>query len=148
MGMPEAGACILCDQSGGQLLAAAKQWRIIAADDDQGRAFPGFTRIIWQAHQREMSDLSTTEQGVLMGVVFEVEALMRQHLGPDKINLASLGNHVDHLHWHVIARWRDDSHFPAPIWASPDVSDAPASRHVVDPSALEGYWQALRERFA
>jgi diadenosine tetraphosphate (Ap4A) HIT family hydrolase len=37
---------------------------------------------------------------------------------PDKINLASLGNVVPHLHWHVIPRWRDDSHFPAPIWAT------------------------------
>jgi diadenosine tetraphosphate (Ap4A) HIT family hydrolase len=24
---------------------------------------------------------------------------------------------VPHLHWHVIPRWTDDSHFPAPIWA-------------------------------
>jgi diadenosine tetraphosphate (Ap4A) HIT family hydrolase len=37
---------------------------------------------------------------------------------PDKINLACLGNVVPHLHWHVIPRWRDDSHFPAPIWAA------------------------------
>jgi len=143
--MPEANACVLCNEAGGQLLASSAQWRIIAADDDQGRAFPGFTRIVWQTHQREMSDLSKAEQSVLMTVVFEVEALMRDHLQPDKINLASLGNHVDHLHWHVIARWRDDSHFPAPIWATPG---APTPKHVVEAPVLEKYWQAVREKFA
>jgi diadenosine tetraphosphate (Ap4A) HIT family hydrolase len=37
-------------------------------------------------------------------------------LHPDKINLASFGNVVPHLHWHVIPRFEDDAHFPAPIW--------------------------------
>ena len=42
---------------------------------------------------------------------------MRRVLRPAKINLASLGNVVPHLHWHVIARFADDACFPAPIWA-------------------------------
>ena len=37
-------------------------------------------------------------------------------LSPDKINLASLGNVVPHLHWHVIALARRPP-FPDPIWA-------------------------------
>jgi diadenosine tetraphosphate (Ap4A) HIT family hydrolase len=36
---------------------------------------------------------------------------------PKKINLASLGNMVPHLHWHIIPRYTDDAHFPAPVWA-------------------------------
>ena len=36
---------------------------------------------------------------------------------PTKINLASLGNVVPHVHWHIIPRWTHDSHFPDPIWA-------------------------------
>ena len=35
------------------------------------------------------------------------------------MNLASLGNQTPHLHWHVVPRFRDDRHFPGPIWASP-----------------------------
>jgi diadenosine tetraphosphate (Ap4A) HIT family hydrolase len=46
-----------------------------------------------------------------------VERALRNELQPDKINLASLGNMVPHLHWHVIARFSDDAHFPSPIWA-------------------------------
>ena len=39
-------------------------------------------------------------------------------MAPDKVNLASLGNVVPHLHWHVIPRFADDPHFPNPVWGS------------------------------
>ncbi|MNC89752.1 hypothetical protein D3C83_57330 [compost metagenome] len=63
-----------------------------------------------------------------MRVVFGVEAGLRELLRPDKINLASLGNAVPHLHWHVIPRFRNDPHFPSPIWASAARTPVPASR--------------------
>jgi diadenosine tetraphosphate (Ap4A) HIT family hydrolase len=53
-----------------------------------------------------------------MNVVAGVERGLRIFLAPDKINLASLGNAVPHLHWHVIPRYRDDSHFPEAIWGA------------------------------
>ena len=53
-----------------------------------------------------------------MDAVTVVEQALREHLVPTKINLAALGNMVPHLHWHVIARFAWDSHFPAPVWAS------------------------------
>jgi diadenosine tetraphosphate (Ap4A) HIT family hydrolase len=52
-----------------------------------------------------------------MRVVFACETALRQLYRPDKVNLASLGNVVPHVHWHVIARFVDDAHFPDPIWA-------------------------------
>lgn len=51
-----------------------------------------------------------------MDVVLATERAVRRVVQPDKINLASFGNVVPHLHWHVIPRWRDDSHFPESIW--------------------------------
>jgi len=44
---------------------------------------------------------------------------LRALLQPDKVNLAALGNQVPHLHWHVIPRFADDTHFPDPVWATP-----------------------------
>ena len=51
-----------------------------------------------------------------MTVVFIVEQAIRELFKPDKINLASFGNMVPHVHWHIIPRWQDDRHFPEPIW--------------------------------
>jgi diadenosine tetraphosphate (Ap4A) HIT family hydrolase len=72
--------------------------------------------VIWQAHVKEMTDLSEDDRLRFMEVVFAVESVLREQLAPAKINLASLGNVVPHLHWHVIPRYADDPHFPQPIW--------------------------------
>jgi len=47
-----------------------------------------------------------------------VEAVLRELLAPEKINLASFGNVVPHLHWHVIPRFSDDPHFPNSVWSA------------------------------
>jgi diadenosine tetraphosphate (Ap4A) HIT family hydrolase len=92
------------------------QCRILHAGDPD---YPGFLRVVWNAHVAEMTDLDIRRRQYLMSVVFAAEAVLRELLHPDKINLASLGNLVPHLHWHVIARFADDAHFPDPVWAPP-----------------------------
>lgn len=111
--------CELCHSPGGELLWADDRCRVVRVTGDEGDAFPGFCRVIWQQHVAEMSDLADTDARHLMDIVQAVERILRKQLAPDKINLASLGNLVPHLHWHVIPRWHDDSHFPSPIWAAP-----------------------------
>ncbi|MDO4696717.1 MAG: HIT domain-containing protein [Neisseria sp.] len=91
--------------------------RVIAVHDEDGA--PAFCRVIWREHIAEMTDLHHAERQILMETVFRLEAAMRKVFRPAKINLASLGNVVPHLHWHVIARFTEDSRFPAPIWAPP-----------------------------
>jgi diadenosine tetraphosphate (Ap4A) HIT family hydrolase len=80
--------------------------------------YPGFCRVIWQQHVKEMTDLSADERSQLMVTVFAVEAAIRETMRPDKINLASFGNLTPHLHWHVIPRYGHDKHFPQPIWGA------------------------------
>ena len=58
------------------------------------------------------------EPAISLLVVLAVERALRDTLRPEKINLASLGNQVPHLHWHVIPRFADDAHFPDPVWAA------------------------------
>src|SRR5438067_12967752 len=101
--------CELCDRTGGELLWQGERLRIVHVDEP---GYPGFCRVIWQAHVKEMTDLSEDERMHLMEVVVAVEAVLREQLEPAKINLASLGTAVPRLHWHVIARYPDDRHFP------------------------------------
>jgi diadenosine tetraphosphate (Ap4A) HIT family hydrolase len=79
---------------------------------------PVFYRVIWESHVPEMTDLTREDRQLLMDAVFAVESAIRRVESPTKINLASLGNLTPHVHWHVIARFSDDPHFPAPIWAT------------------------------
>ncbi len=110
--------CELCTGSGGDLLWENDFCRVVRVTDASADAFPGYCRVIVKQHIAEMSDLGAAEARALMAVVLATERALRRVAQPDKINLASLGNVVPHLHWHVIPRWRDDSHFPAPIWAA------------------------------
>ena len=111
MGAP---ACSLCDSDGGVLVYRAGLLRVVRADE---AGFPAFYRVIWNAHAREFSDLHASDRQVCMEGVVAVEQALREQLQPTKINVASLGNMVPHVHWHVIARFDWDSHFPSPVWA-------------------------------
>jgi diadenosine tetraphosphate (Ap4A) HIT family hydrolase len=134
----------LCQEDGGFVLVRQPDWRLVRAADTP--AFPAFYRVIWQAHVAEWTDLNPEQRQRCMAVVEQVEILMREHLRPTKVNLASLGNVVPHLHWHVIARFDWDSHFPAPIWAEGQRPIDEARRAslqtqlpVLD-AALQAYW--------
>ena len=108
--------CELCEGDGGELIWRNEECRVVCVTEP---GYPGYCRVILNAHVAEMTDLADGERERLMRVVFAVEAGLRALLRPDKINLASLGNAVPHLHWHVIPRFRGDPHFPSPIWGPP-----------------------------
>jgi len=105
--------CPLCDTAGGKTLWQDSACRVILADEPD---YPGFLRVILNAHVKEMTDLPAADQLALMRVVISAETALREVMAPEKINLASLGNVVPHLHWHVIPRFADDPHFPNPVW--------------------------------
>ena len=108
--------CPLCDADGGLLVFKNQQLRVIQALE---AGFPAFYRVVWNAHVAEFSSLSPVERNTCMNAVVAVEHVLREQLKPTKINLAALGNAVPHLHWHVVARFDWDSHFPASVWAAP-----------------------------
>ena len=108
-------SCPICLAMGEEVLLETPQLRVIVVREDPNA--PAFCRAIWQQHVAEMTDLPPDERNELMQTVYKVEQAMREVLKPAKINLASLGNMVPHLHWHVIARFENDACFPAPIWA-------------------------------
>ncbi len=108
--------CPLCLEDGGVLIARAPKWRVIRATEDTN--FPAFYRLIWNTHVAEFSDLSDADRHACIEAVTCIERALRDALQPTKINLATLGNVVPHLHWHVIARFDWDSHFPNPVWGA------------------------------
>ena len=108
-------SCDLCENDGGALLWRDEFCRVVRPGVD---GYPGFVRVVLNRHAREMTELAAAERERLMRAVFACESALLALYRPDKINLASFGNQVPHLHWHVIARFADDAHFPDPIWAA------------------------------
>lgn len=130
--------CELCSGPGGEILWQDASLRVVLADEP---AYPGFCRVIWNPHVKEMTDLPPSARGRLMDAVYAVEDAVRRTLSPDKVNLACLGNMTPHLHWHVIPRFRADAHFPNAVWSAP-VREA---RPPVSPAQLARLRQAVQE---
>lgn len=134
--------CPLCDAPGGRVVLQAPRWRLVHA---QEAGFPAFYRLVWNAHVREFSQLAPADRLACMDVLVTIEQAMLQQLAPTKVNIASLGNAVPHLHWHVIGRFDWDTHFPGAVWAAPQrAPDAQRLRQLED--RLPGFEQELVSR--
>jgi diadenosine tetraphosphate (Ap4A) HIT family hydrolase len=105
--------CPLCQPQQEDVLWGDRRCRVILVGDVD---HPGFCRVIWHKHVREMTDLTKSQRGHLLTVVYGVEQALRELLTPHKINLATLGNQVPHLHWHLFPRYADDPHRLSPVW--------------------------------
>lgn len=123
--------CPLCRIAQDDIIWQDDRCRIIRVDDP---AYPGFYRVVWGAHVAEMSDLAPADRHHLLDVVLATEQALRAAMQPDKINLASFGNMVPHLHWHVIPRFTDDRHFPESVWGVPQRDGV--RRTAPDPQAI------------
>lgn len=134
-----ATGCGFCDGDGGEALWRDGRCRVVLTTEP----FCGFCRVIWNEHVREMTDLSAPNRAHLMHVVYAVESALRARLTPTKMNLASLGNQTPHLHWHVIPRFADDTHFPNPVWAPRERAGAPRSLPDDFATALAGDLAAM-----
>ena len=136
--------CELCKGDGGELLVRVASLRIVLIDDV---AYPGFCRVIWTEHAREMTDLTPAQRDACMQAVYRAEEVVRQVMAPLKINVASLGNMTPHLHWHVIPRFENDAHFPTPVWG-PALRETPsqtlAERRARLPALRDAFHQAFR----
>ncbi len=120
-----APGCQLCEADGGELVWMGDRARVILVEHER---FPGFCRIVWNDHAAELTDLDDADQAWLMRLVARVERVVREVMAPDKVNLAAFGNMVPHLHWHIIPRYRWDTHFPEAVWAAPQRAAAWLSR--------------------
>jgi len=135
--------CELCDLSA-PAVVDNDRFAVILVDDAN---YPGFARVIWKDHVREVSDLPEADRLLLNDAVYRLELAVREVMQPLKVNVASLGNVVPHLHWHVIPRHADDAHFPAPVWAQAQRATDEAvlrARRALVPQLAE----AIARRFA
>lgn len=67
---------------------------------------------------RDLDDLNETERVQVMAEIDHVSKAMKRIFQPYKMNVAALGNMVEQLHIHVIARTQDDPAWPAPVWGA------------------------------
>ena len=73
-------------------------------------------KVFTQEPYREFSDAPAEVRIEIFRVLDIIEKMMLNWFEPKKINIASFGNYVPHVHWHIMARFEEDSYFPEPMW--------------------------------
>jgi diadenosine tetraphosphate (Ap4A) HIT family hydrolase len=129
--------CPHCLGANEDRLWEGSRYRIVLVYQD---GFPGWCRVVWNDHVAEFTDLSEEDRASFMRAVALVEEGLRAELKPEKINLASLGTAMPHLHMHIIPRFAGDPTFPDPVWLPP--------ARTSDKVLSEGFAAAMRVRLA
>lgn len=73
-------------------------------------------KVFSTAQRKEFSECSSEEKMMIFKALDLIEKEMLSYYQPVKINLASFGNYVPQVHWHIMARFQEDSFFPEPMW--------------------------------
>jgi diadenosine tetraphosphate (Ap4A) HIT family hydrolase len=75
-------------------------------------------KIFTQHPYKEMSEVPGLIKFEIYDLLDTIEKEMLAYYNPKKINIASFGNYMPHVHWHIMARFEEDSFFPEPMWGT------------------------------
>ena len=70
-----------------------------------------------------------------------IEKDMLKYFKPTKINIASFGNYVPHVHFHIMARFETDSYFPEPMWGKKQ------RECKLDLPSFDKFYEDIKKRF-
>jgi len=73
-------------------------------------------KVFTQDPYREMSEVPAEVRYEIFDLLHLIEKEMLHYYCPKKINIASFGNYMPHVHWHIMARFEEDAYYPEPMW--------------------------------
>jgi len=75
-------------------------------------------KIFTHTPRKEFSECSSDEKKMIWEALDLIEKEMLSYFKPDKINIASFGNMLPRVHWHIMGRFMEDNYFPEPMWGT------------------------------
>lgn len=99
-------------------------------------------KIFTQTPRKEFSECTAEEKKAIWDALDRIEKAMLAYFTPDKINIASFGNMLPRVHWHIMARFRNDDYFPEPMWG------VKQREGFVLPAPMEPFLERLKEEFS
>ncbi|BBB23175.1 histidine triad family protein [Abyssogena phaseoliformis symbiont OG214] len=75
-----------------------------------------WVKVFTKRNIKEFSECTLDEKTEIFRIIDITEKLMLSYFNADKVNIASFGNVLPKVHWHIMARFKTDSYFPEPMW--------------------------------
>lgn len=92
-------------------------------------------------HATRLDQLSPSEWGAFSEDLHAAARAITAVCAPDHVNVASLGNLMPHLHWHIVPRYKSDPQWGRPVWMA-DLAETdtrlPAAERAALLAALQG----------
>lgn len=85
---------------------------IIEIEDSQNP----WLKIFLKRTVKEFSNCTLEEKNIIWQCLDIIEKNMLDYYKCDKINIASFGNILPQVHFHITARFKEDEFFPNPMW--------------------------------
>lgn len=95
---------------------AVVDWDISTVRLMNDSRYPWLVLIPRRVGMRDLIDLAPEDRQCLTAEIDRATRTLKDLSGAYKMNVASLGNIVEQLHVHVIARHKDDDAWPGPVW--------------------------------
>ncbi|MDD3598369.1 HIT family protein [Sulfuricurvum sp.] len=73
-------------------------------------------KIFTHTPHKEFSECTADEKKMIWDALDIIEKEILEYFKPSKINIASFGNMLPRVHWHIMARFENDEYFPEPMW--------------------------------
>lgn len=99
--------------------------------------YPGYCLFVSKQHAKELDELPPDFSGAFYADMLKAHQAVKRVANPAKMNVASLGNEIKHVHWHIIPRQTDDAMPESPIWELPKAIRQHAKFRITDTSHLE-----------
>ncbi|HXH76847.1 MAG TPA: HIT family protein [Bacteriovoracaceae bacterium] len=106
--------------------------------------YAGYSVLVSKSHHKEMADIPSPEREILFQEMMKASKVIQAFFKPKKMNLCSLGNVVEHLHWHFFPRYADDANFTNPPWLQMDQFENAR----VTPEEVREVIESLKKEFA
>jgi diadenosine tetraphosphate (Ap4A) HIT family hydrolase len=105
--------------------------------------YKGYFILVMKDHYREMTDLPKSVAHELLDEMLLTSFFIEKTFKPTKMNTCSLGNVVDHIHWHFFPRYKEDPDFKNPPWLQMAQFDSAR----LSPGEAEQIVKKMREEF-
>ena len=86
--------------------------------------YKGYCVLVTKNHYREMTDIPLGMREEVFQEMMQSHMAIQNCFGPKKMNMCSLGNVVDHIHWHFFPRYETDENFKNPPWLQMNFFDS------------------------
>lgn len=78
--------------------------------------YKGRLMYVYNKHAHDITEINEDVLVEIQKEILHICKIVKQLYSPDVINIATLGNYVQHLHWHIIPRYKDDITWGKPPW--------------------------------